>query len=148
MKNSKLSTRAFATALACAFAAAAAALGAAPASAAAGPFDVRDAVEQFGALKHHGEAFGWVLPEAQGAPDPSNDDHYQGVARYPGPGAPILYVTQRDDDDTVVPPGTDAGGYLLVARMGSRPTTGERLRSNLQSLDGDTDEVDPPSNDT
>jgi hypothetical protein len=115
---------------------------------AGGPFDVRDAVAQFAALKHHGEGLGWVLPEAQGAPDPSNDDHYQGVARYPGPGAPLLYVTQRDNDDAVVAPGTDAGGYLLVARMGTRPPTGERMRSNLQSRAGDTDEVDPDPADT
>ena len=113
-------------------------VGGATASAApsAAPFDVRDAVAQFRALKHHGEAVGWVLPESQGAPDPSNDDHYQGVARYPGEGAPLLYVTQRDNDDAVVAPGTDPGGYLLVARMGTRPPTGERMRSNLQSRAG------------
>src|SRR5215216_6891985 len=114
--------------------------GAAGVRASAGsPVDVRNAVEQFRALKHHGEAVGWVLPEGEGAPDPSNDDHYQGVARYPGAGTPLLYLTQRDNDDAVVPPGVDAGGYLLVARMGTRPTTGERMRSNLQSLAGDTD---------
>src|SRR6185503_9907803 len=56
--------------------------------------------QQFTALKHHPEAVGWYLPEAAGAPDPSTEDHYQGIARYPGTGTPVLYVTQKDNDDS------------------------------------------------
>jgi hypothetical protein len=56
-------------------------------------------------------------------------------------------VTQRDDDDPVVPSGTDPGGYLLVARMGTRPPMGERMRSNLQSRAGDTGATAPGSAD-
>jgi hypothetical protein len=122
--------------------------GAADAQAAGDPVEVRDAFNQFRALKHHGEALAWRLPANQGAPPvPTAGNHYQGVARYPGPGAPLLYVTQSDDDDAVAP-GADPGGYLHVARMGSRPTTGERMRSNLQSIEGDTEEADPPADDT
>lgn len=111
-------------------------------------FEVRDAVSQFRALKHHGEAIGWILPEDEGAPDPSTFDHYQGVARYPGSGTPVLYVTQLDDDDPVLPGAPDKGGYLLIAQMSTRPRSGERLRSNLQVRGLDTIETSPPASDT
>ncbi len=111
-------------------------------------FEVRDAVSQFRALKHHGEAIGWILPEDEGAPDPSTFDHYQGVARYPGSGRPVLYVTQLDDDDPVLPGAPDKGGYLLIAQMSTRPRSGERLRSNLQVRGLDTIETSPPASDT
>ena len=71
--------------------------------------------EQFTALKHHGEALGWILPRDQGAPDPSTFDHYQGLARYPGTGTPVFYVTQRGRDEDPF-----RGGFLEVVRMGSR----------------------------
>ncbi len=110
---------------------------------------VQDVEAQFAALKHHGEALGWILPEAQGAPDPSLFDHYQGVVRYPGSGTPIFYVTQKDDDDnTPLIDGDSEGGYLEVVRMGSRDTDGERLRSNLQRIGADTEDTSPPAADT
>ncbi len=99
-----------------------------------GLFVVEDVVSQFWALKHHGEALGWVNPEWLGAPDPSDTNHYQGLARYPGEGAPVFYVTQKDPD----------GGYLHVVQFGTRPTTGERLRSNLQAIGTDTEDTYPP----
>ena len=64
-----------------------------------GIFVVENALAQFAALKHHGEALAWIKSEADGAPDPSLYDHYQGLARYPGDGVPVFYVTQMDDDD-------------------------------------------------
>jgi hypothetical protein len=103
--------------------------------------------QQFTALKHHPEAVGWYLPEAAGAPDPSTEDHYQGIARYPGTGTPVLYVTQKDNDDSDDQGGT-TGGYLEVIRLGSRGTDGERLRSNLQSPDANTEFTPPPAGDT
>ena len=112
------------------------------------PAEVRDAVTQFNTLKHHGEAIGWLLREDRGAPDPSASDHYQGVARYPGTGTPVLYATQLDDDDELAPGAQFPGGYLLVARMGSRPTTGERLRSNLQRVGPHTEATAAPVEDT
>ncbi len=109
-----------------------------------GLFVVEDVEAQFNALKHHGEALGWRLPEANGAPDPSYDDHYQGIVRHPGVGiSPIFYVTQRDDDDN-----NSSGGYLHVVRLGTRAMDGERLRSNLQSLGQDTAFTMPKSSDT
>lgn len=102
-----------------------------------------DVLGQFNALKHHGEAIGWTLPEADGAPDPDITDHYQGLARYPGAGTPLFYVTQKDEDDGDIP-----GGYLHVVRLGSRDTDGERLRSNLQQLGRDTVDTSPSLEDT
>jgi Ca2+-binding RTX toxin-like protein len=93
---------------------------------------VPDVEAQFVALKHHGEALGWYLPEEPAVPNPSWFDHYEGLARYPGTGTPVVYLTQRDADDND-PQGGTTGGYLEVVRLGSRDTDGERLRSNLQA---------------
>ena len=112
-----------------------------------GLFVVEDALSQFQALKHHGEALAWILPEATGAPDPSLLDHYQGLARYPGTGTPIFYVSQKDNDDPTVPDATGAGGYLHIFRFGTRPTDGERLRSNLQVAGSDTKHTAPSHDD-
>lgn len=107
-----------------------------------GLYVVEDALGQFVSLKHHGEALAWRNDESQGAIDPSIYDHYQGIARYPGTGAPVFYVTQSDDDDA-----GSAGGYLHIVRFGSRDTDGERLRSNLQSDGSDTEDVTPSTAD-
>ena len=108
---------------------------------------VPDVLAQFTALKHHGEGVGWFLPEAQGAPDPSSNDHYQGIVRYPGAGTPVMYVTQLDNDDTDDQGGT-TGGYLEVIRLGSRKPDGERLGSNLQRPDAITALSPPEDGDT
>jgi hypothetical protein len=111
-----------------------------------GLFVVADALTQFDALKHHAEALAWRNPEALGAPDPSLFDHYQGLARNPRTGiAPVFYVSQLDDDDGGLFTGH---GYLHVVQFGSRTTTGERLRSNLQQNGNDTEEDSPPPSDT
>jgi hypothetical protein len=104
-----------------------------------GNYEVENMFLQFSSLKHHGEALGWSNPESQGAPDPSSSNHYQGLVRYPGKGVPIFYVTQKDDDK---------GGYLHIIRFGTRSTTGERLRSNLQIIGRDTAETYPDPADT
>jgi hypothetical protein len=117
-----------------------------------GVFVVEDALNQFVALKHHGEALAWRNIEASGAPDPTTCDHYQGIARYPGPAAtPVFYVTQSDT--TNLPPaclggGQSDGGYINVVSFGSRGGDGERLRSNLQQIGNDTEEAYPPTTDT
>lgn len=104
-----------------------------------GLFVVADALTQFDALKHHAEALAMRNPEALGAPDPALLDHYQGLVRHPRPGVPVFYVTQLDRSD---------GGFLSVFRFGSRNTTGERLRSNVQQIGNDTEEAYPPVDDT
>jgi hypothetical protein len=73
---------------------------------------------QFNELALRPEPFGF------GSPDSFSptflDFHYQGIVRKHGPGTPYLFVTRN----------RDGAGYLLVVRMGSRGTDGERLRSN------------------
>ena len=101
-------------------------------------YEVEDAVAQFNALKHHGEAIGFILDEGKGAPDAEVSKHYQGVVRYPGTGTPVFYLTQLHP----------TGGFLLVAEMESRKPDGERLRSNLQIKGKDTEGTSPPTNDT
>jgi hypothetical protein len=88
---------------------------------------VPDVVSQFAALalRPDGLAF-----DPAGSPDPSFCKHYQGMARKDGPdGTPYLFVSRSGN----VPfgcVGDDDPGNLIVVRMGSRDTTGERLRSN------------------
>ncbi len=103
-------------------------------------YRVEDALAQFLALKHHGEAIGWWKDESKGAPDPSNTNHYQGLVRYPGEGVPTFYVTQLNKNKE--------GGFLLVVTLRSRPQTGERLRSNLQVNGQLTIKTVPPQDDT
>lgn len=113
-----------------------------------GLFVVEDVLAQFNALKHHGEALAWILPEADGAPDPSLKDHYQGLARYPGAGRPVFYVSQKDNDDALGPGALGVGGYLHIFAFNSRPMDGERLRSNLQVTGKDTKHTYPPLTDS
>ncbi|HEX2046267.1 MAG TPA: PKD domain-containing protein [Acidimicrobiales bacterium] len=115
----------------------------APAGAATTP--PGDVEAQFAALKHHPEALGWRYPEDQGAPDPTNGNHFQGLARYPGAGTPVFYVTQKQDGDEVA----DKAGYLHVVRLGSRSgNSGERIGSNLQRRGTHTYATYPPEADT
>ncbi len=104
---------------------------------AAGTFaGVPDVVGQFVGMQSHADALAFTLPDA--APDSSDSfidpNHYQGIVRYPGPGAATFYVTQQNS----------SGGYVLVTTMSSRPTDGERLGSNLQRLGVDTENTVPP----
>lgn len=106
---------------------------------AAGTFaGVPDVVGQFVGMQSHADALAFTLPDTNGAPDSSDSfidpNHYQGITRYPGPGAATFYVTQQNS----------SGGYLLVTTMSSRPTDGERLGSNLQRIGVDTEDAVPP----
>ena len=89
---------------------------------------VKDVVSQFGALSLRPEPFGlWVW----GHPEPSDniDKHYQGIARSQGPGVPYMFLSWNGNDSGCID-CDDEPGVLFVIRMGSRDTTGERLRSN------------------
>ncbi|MEE8525674.1 MAG: hypothetical protein V3T72_17190, partial [Thermoanaerobaculia bacterium] len=59
--------------------------------------------------------------------DLESDKHVQGVARFPGPGKPYLYVARNGNP---WPAGSDEPGQIGVVRFGSRGGDGERLRSN------------------
>src|SRR5918993_2513344 len=89
---------------------------------------VDDVVGQFGALSLRPEPFGvwvWGHPE----PEDNIDKHYQGIARSQGPGVPHLFLSWNGNDSGCID-CDDEPGALFVIRMGSRDTTGERLRSN------------------
>jgi hypothetical protein len=86
------------------------------------------------------------LPETLGlnlsnSPDPSSCKHYQALARVEdAEGTPFFFMTRSGNVPSAVPgnettscddsPGETGHGHLIVFRMGSRPTNGERLRSN------------------
>src|SRR3990172_2182680 len=68
------------------------------------------------------------------SPEASLTKHYQGIARKQGPdGTPYLFITKSGK--ALIPGDDDEPGYLIVARMGSRDKTGERLRRNLYPYD-------------
>src|SRR5690606_8203046 len=50
-------------------------------------------------------------------------------------------------DDATLPGALDKGGYLHVVRMTTRPSWGERLRSNVQRVGSDTEDTPPPAGD-
>ena len=108
---------------------------------------VPDVPGQFKAIANRADATGFYIGDS---PDPSACKHYQGIARSTGPGTPYFFVTRSgihtfpgcpfDDDDPA---------NLLIVRMGSRDTTGERLRSNrLARGIPETYQTSPPAVDT
>jgi Concanavalin A-like lectin/glucanases superfamily/Bacterial TSP3 repeat len=90
---------------------------------------VPDVVGAFNALTPRGEALafrmgaGAPLAEGNQLVEASRRAHYQGIQRWERTGSvPYLFVTRS---------GQDVGyGNMLVVRMGSRDTFGERMRSN------------------
>jgi hypothetical protein len=106
---------------------------AASASGAGGPSSeprfVPDAVAQFNALSRRPEALAF---RRASSPEATLCKHYQGMARKDGPdGTPYVFLTKSGNVPDGVCFGDHEPGYLIVARMGSREKTGERLRSNL-----------------
>jgi hypothetical protein len=97
---------------------------------------VPDVRGQFAALSQRAEALGLCIGDS---PDPTQSHHYQGITRSRGPGTPYFFVTRADSGHP---------GNLLVIKMGSRPTHGERLRSNRMWRGIDTDDTAPDNRDT
>ena len=90
-----------------------------------------DVIGAFDALTHHGEWLGFRNGADAPVRTDLEGDHIQGVARWEHPDPVYLFVTsagQMQSDGT-----SDAN--LMVVKMGSRDTLGERLRSN-RLLDG------------
>jgi hypothetical protein len=96
---------------------------------------VPDVRGQFAALSHRAEALGLGISDS---PDPTQSHHYQGIIRSRGLGTPYFFVTRADDGHP---------GNLLVIKMGSRPTHGERMRSNRMWRGIDTDDTAPDNRD-
>jgi hypothetical protein len=92
-----------------------------------------DVVDQFNSLARRGDGLAFNLGSIPREIDPSLCKHLQGLARLPGPGTPYLYISRSGND-----PGAscitgfepDDPGNIFIVRMGSRETSGERLRTN------------------
>jgi len=106
---------------------------------------VPDVEGQFAALPERGDALGFGIG---GSPDPSMCKHYQGIVRKTGPGTPYFFITRSGNETASCSLAGDDPGNLLVVKMGSRATHGERLRSNRIARDTDTDDTPPDPADT
>lgn len=97
------------------------------------PVFLDDVEAQFGALSIRPDGLAFDIGTS---PDPRLCKHYQGLARVNGPdGAPYLLVSRSGNQpggfgSISCPFEDDDPGNLLVVRLGSRDTDGERLRSN------------------
>jgi hypothetical protein len=103
-----------------------------------GIYFAEDVVGQFRSLALRGDGLAFNLGPLPEELEPTLCKHLQGFARLPGPGTPYLYVSRSGNDPgfTCVTGGAaDVPGNLYVVRMGSRETTGERLRSNRLNRD-------------
>lgn len=117
-----------------------------------GGYTVPDIANQFQKLARYGDPIAFdrgVADDATGIPC----KHYQAVARLPGPGTPYFYVLRSRnaggtfcDVDCLL--GDNQSGQLLVVKLGSRDTDGERLRSNQFDVNDLFDDTAPPGDDT
>ncbi|MCP4643485.1 MAG: hypothetical protein GY851_23760 [bacterium] len=106
---------------------------------------VPDVEAQFSALKHHGEWMGFHKHANQGPycdalpPTEIYDNHNQGLVRRPGRGTPYLVLTRSAEALN--------SSTILVVKMRSRNTTGERMRSNRMLFGVHVDSTIPPAAD-
>ena len=70
--------------------------------------------------------------------------HYQGLARMDHDGTPYFFLTRNGNPSGSCPGASTNPGELLIVKMGSRDTTGERLRSNRLQRDTIIQETPPP----
>ena len=116
---------------------------------------VPDVPGQFRALTDRADALGF---HRTGTPDPSMCKHYQAITRVDGAdGTPFFLVTRSGNtpsidflpDDLVCDDsdGETGNGHLIVFRMDSRETHGERLRSNRLRKGVHVNATPPPPED-
>ncbi len=103
------------------------------------PRFVPDVVAQFNALSKRPDPMGFELGDG---PDPSMCRHHQALLRTEAAdGTPYFLVTRSGPPRDSCPEedsglgGGDPIANLYIVRMGSRPTHGERLRSNRLQRD-------------
>jgi hypothetical protein len=114
-----------------------------------------DVAGQIRSLARRADAMGFHIGSS---PDPSMCYHYQALARSNGAGTPYFFVSKSGNHPGGICvvlcnglPCTEVGdgpGNLLVVRMGSRDTDGERLRSNRLVRNTETQDSEPPDSDT
>jgi hypothetical protein len=108
-----------------------------------------DVEAQFADMSVHGDPL--AMRRGVGD-DASTCRHYQSVNRVNGPdGTPYMLLTRSGTDTSRIwCSGTNDKhfpGELLIVRMGSRPTNGERMGTNRLQLDKDFIDTVPPEND-
>lgn len=103
------------------------------------PEPLPDFRAQFAALDPRAELLGFHLNGFPGASGSLSDTatHYQGIVRRPGRGVPIFFVARAGMGD-------GDQGSILVVRMGSRSSDGERLRSNRLRKGSKSWDTEPP----
>lgn len=98
-----------------------------------GIYFAADVEQQFASLARRGDGLAFNLGAIDAESDPSLCKHMQGLARLAGTGTPYLIVSRSGNDPSalcITGFEDDSPGNLFVVRMGSRDTTGERMRSN------------------
>jgi hypothetical protein len=100
----------------------------------------RDLVAQFRGMDSRPEILGFRSKGYSVASGYPTTTHYQGIVRRPGAGVPYFFVSRSGMGD-----GDE--GNILVVRMGSRRTDGERLRSNRLAKGKKVWETAPDSDD-
>ena len=102
---------------------------------------IPNVAQQLNDLKHHGEALGFHRGDS---PDPTNTQHYQSIQRLSSAGRPTFFVSRNGNPVFF---GSAQPGNLLVVRLDSRQTHGERVRSNKLRKGVRTPSTVPPTND-
>jgi len=98
-----------------------------------GIYFVPDVEAQFAELSQRPDGLAFSIEDS---PDPRICKHYQGLARVnDADGTPYLLVSRSGNQPDGIgaiscPLEDDDPGNLLIVELGSRPTHGERLRSN------------------
>ncbi len=110
----------------------------------AGGYLVPDVQTQFSQINYFGDPLGFRRGVAQ---DPWLCKHYQSVCRMEGAGQPYLILTRSGNDTGSCAGAGDDPGELVVVRMDSRGTDGERMRSNKLQLDSRFADTAPDSRD-
>lgn len=98
-----------------------------------GIYFAADVEQQFRSLARRGDGLAFNIGTLPESVEPSLCKHLQGMARLPGTGTPYLFISRSGNDpgfSCVTGFEDDVPGDLFVVRLGSRDTTGERLRSN------------------
>lgn len=109
-----------------------------------GGYKVPNLTTQFGQISPHGDALGFHRGVGD---DPWICKHYQGVARSEGTGRPYLFLTRSGNHTGSCAFEGDDPGELLVVKMTSRDTDGERLRTNKALRGKRYDDTEPESSD-
>ncbi len=103
--------------------------------------------DQFITLNAKAEALGAQRGAAIDVPSVLQCMHYQGIVRAETAGTPYFFITRSGNATITCPLVPDTPGELVVVRMGTRDSDGERLRSNRLALDSRINSTPPAAAD-